>query len=285
MHVFMRQNVANLLIESVATIILRGMYTQSYYLTVLKEELVERQKKNPSYSLRSYADYLGIHPGTLSAVLNGKRTLPLSAADRVADRLGLSPRRKIHFLKNLATEKARFKYLSEEEKEKQVILDEANYKVIAQWEHYAILTLIETANFNPDNGWIAQRLGVSVNQIEVAMERLLRSGLLVKTEDGNYKKTFSKLKTSEDVISPALQRAHLEELDLGKEKIEKIDVLQRDFSSITIAVNPKNLEKAKTAIYEFRQKMRSILEEGEKEEVYQLCIQLYPLTTIGGKIQ
>jgi len=257
------------------------MQSTSYYLSTLKEELVTRQKKNPAYSLRSYAEFLGIHPGTLSSVFNGKRTLPVATAEKIATKLNLSPKEKHFFLKSLATEKARFKFLSEDEKEHQVYLDETHFQIIAEWEHYGIVTLMECHDFKSDANWIAQRLGLSVNRVEVALDRLLKANLIIKDDSGNYKKTFSKLKTTEDVFSPALQKAHLEELDLAREKMAKTQLNKRDYSSITLAMNMNNMEKAKAAIYEFRQKMRSILEEGEKTEVYELCIQLFPLTQLG----
>jgi len=256
------------------------MKYQSFYLSLLKEELVERQKKNPSYSLRSYADFLGIHPGTLSSVFNGKRTLPLTSADKITLRLGLSPKEKMDFLKSLATEKAKFKYLTQEEKEKQVYLDENNFKIIAQYEHYAIVTLMDVKDFQSNPIWIAKRLGLSLNRVEMALERLISAGLVIKDEAGNFKKTFSKLGTTIDILSPALQKAHLEDLDIAKEKLGRVDVHKRNYSSTTIAVNPAKMEKAKMVIYEFRQKMRALMEQGDRSEVYQLCVQLFPLTEL-----
>lgn len=261
------------------------MQSTSFYLSTLKEELVNRQKKNPAYSLRSYAEFLGIHPGTLSSVFNGKRTLPVATAEKIATKLNLSPKEKHFFLKSLATEKARFKFLSEDEKENQVYLDETHFQIIAEWEHYGVITLLECQGFQSDAKWIADRLGISTGRVELAIDRLLKANLIVTDENGQYKKTFSKLKTTEDVLSPALQKAHLEELELAKEKMAKTRLDKRDYSSVTLATNMANMEKAKAAIYEFRQKMRSILEEGEKTEVYELCIQLFPLTQLGETLQ
>src|ERR1017187_10325064 len=57
----------------------------------LQEELVQRIQKNSRYSLRSFARLLGIHPGTLSQILNNKRPLTKNAKEKIARKLGYSP--------------------------------------------------------------------------------------------------------------------------------------------------------------------------------------------------
>ncbi len=42
----------------------------------------------------------------------------------------------------------------------------------------AILALTRTADFHADSRWIARTLGVSVDEVNVALQRLLRLGLL-----------------------------------------------------------------------------------------------------------
>ncbi len=69
----------------------------------------------------------------------------------------------------------------------------------------------------------------------------------------------------------------IDTLDMGKNKLEEVELELRDFSSMTIAGNPEKLAEAKTIIREFRQKLASLLRDGEKTEVYQIAIQLYPL--------
>lgn len=70
----------------------------------------------------------------------------------------------------------------------------------------------------------------------------------------------------------------METLEIGKNKLEEIEVELRDFSSATVAIDLEKLPEAKTIIREFRQKMSALLRDGEKTDVYQLAIQFYPLT-------
>jgi len=57
----------------------------------LKRDLVERCKRNSSFSLRSYSQLLRISPSLLSRILSGKRSATHSIIDRVAERLAVSP--------------------------------------------------------------------------------------------------------------------------------------------------------------------------------------------------
>jgi uncharacterized protein (TIGR02147 family) len=53
---------------------------------------------------------------------------------------------------------------------------------------------------------------------------------------------------------------------------------ERDFSNITIAVDPSKLEAAKKKILEFRKEMAQLLEGAEAKELYQMSIQLFKLS-------
>ena len=47
---------------------------------------------------------------------------------------------------------------------------------------------------------------------------------------------------------------------------------------MTIAMDIEKLPEVKTIIREFRQKVTALLRDGKKTDVFQLAIQLYPLT-------
>ena len=49
---------------------------------------------------------------------------------------------------------------------------------LAEWHHHAILELTRLASFTPDVRWIARVLDVPVDDVNVAVTRLARLGLL-----------------------------------------------------------------------------------------------------------
>ncbi len=69
-----------------------------YHLDLLREELIRRRRANPRYSLRSFARFLDVNPGSLSRVMAQKRRMAVSTAEKIADRLKLDRRTRKAFL-------------------------------------------------------------------------------------------------------------------------------------------------------------------------------------------
>jgi uncharacterized protein (TIGR02147 family) len=249
-----------------------------YYITKLKEDFSRRQRKSSSYSMRAFARDLGVHHAALSAILSGKRGLPLKSSQHVIEKLGLGPKERTLFFDSLFKAKSHLDNLKIDPNDERLILDESYFTVIAEWEHYAILTMFDLDNFTPEISVMAKRLRISETRVSVVLNNLVTCGLLSPDKDGILEKSQPKVRTTEDVTSTALKHSHLDTLELGKKKLEEVDVIFRDFSSANWAVDPEKIPEAKIIIREFRQKMASLFKEGNKTEVFQLAIQLYPLT-------
>lgn len=253
---------------------------ENYFRTVLREELAKRQRVNAAYSLRAFAKTLGMQPPTLSAVLAGKRPLPTSAAETLPEKLAFSPAEKKRFLNSVYYRKVPAPIVQsiEAAAASTVLNDELHFKIIAEWEHYAILTLVETHGFKPEKTWIAKRLKISEATAQAALNRLQESGLVSIDKAGRLKLHQVNVTTTEDLTSTALRQSHKEALTLGADKLDSVAVELRDFSSMTMAVCPEKLPEAKKLIRSFQKQLCALLEEGKRTEVYQLCVQLYPLT-------
>lgn len=251
--------------------------TTSYYITKIKEDLSLRQRQNPHYSLRAYARDLGLHSSTLSQIIKGKRPLPLKNSGEVAKKLNLGPKERTLFLESLYKVKTNIDDIKIDQNDDRFMLDESYFKAIAEWEHYAVITLFDVEGFEPGVNEIAQRLGITENRTDVVLNNLLQCGL-IKHENGKLVKAHPKVRTTEDVQSQALKESHIETLEMGKKKLEEVEVELRDFSSMTIAMDLEKLPEVKTVIREFRQKVSALLRDGKKTDVFQLAIQLYPLT-------
>jgi uncharacterized protein (TIGR02147 family) len=250
----------------------------AFYINKIREDLSLKQRANSSYSLRAYANFLGIHSSTLSQVLNGKRSLPIKSAREVAEKLNLGPKDKTLFLESLYRLKTNLDDIKIDQNDDRFILDESYSKVIAEWEHYAVLTLFDIDNFLATKEEISARLGITELRSNVVLNNLLICNLINKDEEGVFQKTHAKVRTTEDVSMKALKDSHIETLEMGKNKLEEIDVELRDYSAMTVAMDIEKLPEVKTIIREFRQKMSALLRDGKKTDVYQLAIQLYPLT-------
>ncbi len=256
-------------------------YESNYYSKKLKDVLLQRQRVNAGYSLRAFSRDIGMKPSTLSLVLNEKRPVPKKNIDTIVNCLELAPWEEALFRESISAKKSLLdNIVISEEFKNRYMLDDSNYKVLAEWEHYGIITLIETKDFESSVEYISKKLRISSERVEEVLQNLKTSGLIKVDENENFVLTQGALRTTEDISSKALRASHKETLDMGKEILDKVDVDKRDYSSMTIAVDPSKLPEAKSIIREFRQKMASLLKDGEKADVYQLAIQLYPLTNL-----
>ena len=78
--------------------------------------------------------------------------------------------------------------------------------------------------------------------------------------------------------SQALRISHRQSIEQALLALNEIPIELRDITSITMAIDLKRLPLAKKIIKEFRLKMSDVLEKGDQSEVYNLNIQLLPVS-------
>lgn len=124
-------------------------------MDILKQELASRQRRNESYSLRSFSRDLAIPLGTLSRVLADKRSLPRKYVDGLASSLCLSPKQKSLFLNS---SRSKGDHTDTDRDQLTIAECDRGFFIISEWEHFAVLSLMDIKGFRPKVGWIAERL-------------------------------------------------------------------------------------------------------------------------------
>lgn len=250
----------------------------------LLAEFEMRRAKNASYSLRAFAKQLGLSPGRLSEFLSGKRKLNKPNCLKLASGLGLTPSQTDRWLKDCGHgETAKAQPLINKKTASYTLLAEDNFHFIADWEHFAILTFLETDVADKSERSICERLGLKELTGRAALNRLMRLSLVSKQENNQYQKETPSLTTTTDIPSAALRRSHKQSLEQAIQSLENVPIELRDITSITIPTNPAKIKLAKKMIKDFRLRLAAMLEEGEKSEVYNLNIQLTPITKVSNK--
>jgi hypothetical protein len=233
----------------------------------LRDEFSRRVARNSHYSLRAFAKQLQINSGPLSEILAKKRNLSLSMARRITDRLMFTPTERERFLSLLADPVAspgQYKTLEDD-----------SFRVISDWTHFAILSLLETKGAHSDPRWVSGRLGITALEAQSALERLERLGMVRRNDQALVPVTG--WTTTHDVPSEARQKFHRQSLQLVARALDDVPMPERDVTSVTVAVD-SNLPRAKSLIKKFRRQLAALLETGEPGEVYQLNVQLIPVT-------
>lgn len=234
----------------------------------LQTKFSERCKKNARYSLRAFAKNLDLDPSTLSQILSGKRKISKKSIHELCLKLSASPK-----------EFYRFGLLNQvplQDNYLQVNVD--TFAVISEWYHYAIMELTYISGFKADNKWIAKKLSITVEEAKSAIERLKRLGLLLE-ENGSLIKSSQRL-TNDGAINTSGAHKELQKQVITRAlvAVDECPQEEKDITSMTMAIDTRNLEKARLLIQKFRRDLCELLEDGDQEEVYNLGIQLYPIT-------
>lgn len=246
----------------------------------IKASLEQHIAKNPSFSLRAYAKRLGVSAATLSGVLNGQRKLTPKMAGKIGFALGLSPSEVWDQQKKILGYKEDSQHQHFHE------LSEDVFIVVSEWYHLAILEVMKLRDFEPTVKWVSQRLKVNSHQIKMAMERLQRVGILEIDSLGKWVDKMDGFTThyQKDKTSEAKRRYQKQLLEKSIESLQMDDFEIRDHSSTTMAIDVKDIPKAKEEIKNFRRRLSGVLENTKKpNEVYQLQISFYPITNGGNK--
>jgi uncharacterized protein (TIGR02147 family) len=240
----------------------------------LLSELIERKKRNSNYSLRSFARDLGISPGHVSSLINKRKPLTMRQATQIVSKLNLSPSEQRNFIASAFPMNGQPR--NEELDHKR--LEDDEFALISEWQHLAILNLASLKNISSSPKLVAKRLNISSLQVIEAIQRLERlEYILVK--DGKLKRLAKPLRTTTDIPSAAIRKYHKQNLELAKDKIDTVPIHLREFSSMVMPTNARNLARAKKMINDFKEKLCQELEIGSCKEIYTLNIQLFPLTS------
>lgn len=259
------------------------------YCRVLRSEYEHRRRNNPAYSLRSFARDLYLSPSRLSEVLNGKGHLSPTTLIEVGGRLGI-PKNEVLALQaalayrsspeDSAVKVSAKNYLESYQYQKKFSqLTDETYKILADWHHFAILSAMELGTYDGSVTYLARVLALDEKMVSEALERMANQNM-VTVKDGVYAATGEIFTTSNDVGNEALRESHRQNFKLASESLDDVDVLLRDITSATIAIDIDRIPEAKKMIKEFRRSLCHFLESGKKHAVYNFNIQLHPISEI-----
>lgn len=252
----------------------------------LSRELDRRVQVNSRYSQRGFARSLGLSPGELSEILRDKRKLGLKGALKISRAMGLNPAETKHLLFLAEVEKSKewnieTRLTTEPAPMKTGAVDNDVFHLVSEWFYFAVLNLVDTADFRWNSIWIAKRLGITRTQAKVAMERLLRMEL-VKKHNGRVVCNNDAVLSTTGVPSEAIRQYHKQILQKALAAIDFQPVQERDISGVGFACDPRDIESIRREILDFEQNLAAKYRRGKLTEVYHIEVALFRLTEPGG---
>ncbi len=249
----------------------------------IQKELLERCQRNPAYSLRSLGKSLSVPPSSLSEWMSGKRAPKMEHAESILKLLECPQEKVKEILWEIKISDISKELMIKENIEKieaefdSSRLEKDIFKMISNWYCYAIVNLVELENFEYSVKFIVKTLGITEEEAQDALKVLLNTGILVE-ESGTLKASGNNLSTQTGVPDQSIRDFHRQILSLAQGALGHVPVQDRDFTNIMMPINVKSINQVKKEITTFRRKICKLLENGEKTEVYNLSIQLFPVT-------
>jgi uncharacterized protein (TIGR02147 family) len=158
------------------------------------------------------------------------------------------------------------------------------FRVISDQVSLPLLSLLETEEFKtaPVFGSagienLARRLGVKPFQVEQSLARLEELEMIEKLGEGesaHARVTGIFFANPGGIPSHEVRAFHRRTLKRAEDALELQGVEERDYTSLVLAVDPSEMEEARTMIREFREKFEARFSQNakRKKEVYALGI-------------
>lgn len=237
---------------------------------LLKRELDSRIKKNPNYSMRSFAKSLDVESSYLSKLLSGKRRVTEKAFDRIFRKINVSPSEFVKLVKQKqepAHSASAFYQLTAKQ-----------LQLMASWETFAILEIMANKK-NATQRKIANFLGLNEITVKEVITNLLTTGHLIKkTDEENFIVASVSNTTTGLPTTAALSKLQKEYLKFAIQAIDNVPEERRSQTGMTFMIDSDLLPQAKILTADYRRKMSELLEGGKnKDALYQLTVSLFPL--------
>lgn len=264
------------------------------YRSFLSTYFEDAKKRNLHWSYEAWAKKLGLkNNSSILKIIHGQREAGSTISKKLAEYFGFNNDERIYFEDLIRLSKAKNdpglsvaiieKIQKQFPKKTYRLLNEKEFSAISHWWFYAIRQMTKLKNFKNDPVWISKKLNFKVSPKEVrkAIQIMLELGLLrYEKESDSLKISKECLNTSDDIASEAIKRFHEEMLSHAKKAIRSISVAEREISGCTITIAKEDMQKAKDLIRHFEEEFCKLLDKKNGNEVYQLNIQLFPLTKI-----
>ena len=268
------------------------VFEYTNYRSFLKDKYTELKIVNSAFSYRFFSKECGYSsPNFLKLVTDGTRNLSKDSIERFSLFFKFDQNEKEYFKKLVHFNQAKS---SDDKKQlaqailKSTIFQRLNplakdqFEYYSNWYYVAIREILATKKIKLDAKSISKLLipTVSVNNVENALEALLNLGL-IKRKDNRYVQSVELITSGDEVSSAAIAEHHREMFRLASDSIDITERDLRDISGVTISLSRESIGDLKFMIQKFRKDVLELSErEHNKESVYQVSIQMFPLSKV-----
>jgi len=230
-------------------------------------------------------------PSLLAMIARGERQPTPTMLHRLAEFMALTPAERLYADALVGFERAkdideqlrcarelkRLKPMSSE-----LVLELDALEMIAKWYAVVILEMTKLPGFRADPAWISQRLGttVSADMVRDALSTLERGQLTQTAPGGRLRKVADIVRSTVNIPATAIRSFHKQVLLRAHQAIDRQEVSERYFTTLTLAVPRAKIPLAGSLIGQFRDDfMTSMGDVNETaDEIYHLAVQFFRAT-------
>ena len=256
-----------------------------------------------SYNYQAFSAAADIKsPNYLKMIIDGQRNLSEDMIQKFAKALGLNKAQGTEFkwlvLLNQASDPAErnlfLKKLTEQRFDMQLKsgqIDRKTWEKIPNWVTWVVYALVDQSGVSFDGSRLREILRgrASEDQIQHAIESLISSGELQRRENGELVKARSMMESAEDVPVALVRKLQMQLMYLGLESLYQDDPTEREFGTLTLSLTRQEFEEIRFKLRQIRKSIHKdnaiarLKEKGER--VYQLNIQLFPITNSSESVE
>ena len=270
---------------------LPSVYEYVDYRAFMRDHFAACKATMPQYSFRYLARRAGFTSSKLNdLVIEGQRNMGSAAVEKVAKSLKLTAAEAELFgqlvtmnqAQTVAERNRAFERVAANRRFRAAKkLDGPLFEYLTRWYYPAIRELAARSDFRDDPAWVAQQIqpAIETRQAKQALETLKNLGLLVANQGGGLSRGEASLTTGHEVRSVVIPAYHLQMIERAAQAVVHVPQDERDVSALTVCIREESLGELKARIHRFREELLHRCDsETEPERVYQLCIQLFPLS-------
>ncbi|MDD0852117.1 TIGR02147 family protein [Halobacteriovorax sp. GB3] len=264
------------------------------YREFLTDCYAYQKSRNSSFSHRAFSLKAGLSsPSHFKMVADGSRNLSPKTLPKFVKGLSLDNQTASYFetlvyFNQAQDNESRSNYFKKlidlrSKKNTSTSLEDSSFEFLSNWFTVAIYVLIGTQYFKDDIHWIIKKLNnkVSVTNIKKALSLMLELNLIKEDKEKGYVQSNGALSSAEDTRSIAVYNYHKQMNEIASECLDTVDGDLREFNGATISISVEDIPILKEKIRKFRKEINELTSNELKgKEVYQMNVQLFPLTSV-----
>lgn len=274
-----------------------SVFDYTNYRQYLADYYDEQKAGNPAFSYRYFAAKAGYNSsGMYKDIVNGRTNIKPGFITKLSRAIKHSRREEEYFenmvlfnqAKGNEEKKKYFERMMRFYNSKAFRVDSAQYEFYSRWYYSAIRDMLAIGKFSDDFHEIARSLNPPIRpeQAKRAIHVLKKLGFIERNQRGYYQSVSKIISTGDEVRSVSVKNFQQEMIDLAKEALDRHPPRNRNISTITFSISKDAYQQIEAELVSCRKRILGLVERSRNEDrVYQLNLQLFPLTKITEKTQ